>query len=503
MINYLLLILSLLIPTIIGAGILFLIRPNLQVPKHPSTQVPKYPIPNLILSFGLGTGLTSFLMFWWGLAGLPFQSFVIILTIIAAVIVIFYLGRIFNYSVSHGREKVISRLKDFFLPKHKARFFSSLEIILILVILFEIVFVFSTAALRPVVSFDAVNNWAWKAKLFFYQPQLALTPGTDLFLGGIFQNYPLHVPLLMTWSYLWLGQVNDVLVGIIFAFYYLALIGFVYFSLRSFASPRKELRSTTGASPRKELCSTTGVCRKTALIFTAFLATLPLLAYHGTTAYADLPLTFYFTVAAVCLFKYFRQVELPNRFNLFVAGLFAGLTAWVKNEGLMLAGVLLIVFLIYLVWEKKLKKDWGDCLRFIVYGLLFFLPWMIFKMSLGFGYNNLAPTGGISFSGFHPEIFSSVLKQVFLFRSFHLWPGIFILILILRWRRIFVYPNYYLFLTFIGVLAAYLLLYIFTPSYEFVLKGTIVGRNFFTLLPISIFLAGLISTSLQVEPVRK
>ena len=428
-------------------------------------------------------------MFWAGLIGLSRLVFVAALTILSAIFLYLILLKGLPW-------KKTSRILRF----------NFLEIILIIIIVFEIVFVFFSAGLRPTINFDALDNWALKGKLFYYQPELTFNSQSNLFLGGgSHRNYPLHVPLLMTWSYFWLGQVNDTLINLIFAFYYLALIAFVYFCLRDF------------------------VLRKTALFFTMLLATLPLLSYHGFVAYADLILCFYFTLAAICLFKHICQTKPPYRFNLFLAGLFTGLSTWVKNEGLMLAGVLLIVFLIYL-WRSGLQRGRTsvkkDLLNFIFGFLLFFLPWIIFKIYFGFGFSGLTLKGPIGFGEFHPEVLLPLLRQVFVLNSFHVWPVIFILILLFSWRQLFPRLSYshgrpaqipsglcginirralpaphrtcsgagvrLLFLTIIGVLAAYFILYFFTPYFQFVLDGTIVGRNLLTILPISVFLGGLI-----------
>ncbi len=476
------LIFSLLVPTILGAGFLWLILPRGRTFRVPLfrrsdllgfSEKSRLPI-FLILSFALGAGLTTYLMFWWGLAGGSLRIFVIGLTLVAAALVLLQNFRNLRKPGFRRLKPTGSDPVGVFRPRSRLTF---IEIILILIILFEIVFVFSAAVLRPVINYDAFSTWGWKAKVFFIQPQEAFTPDSALFLGGESrQNYPLHIPLLMTWTYLGMGEINDVLINLIFAVYFLALLGFVYISLRSFVS------------------------RKISLIFTVFLATLPLLAYHGFAAYADLTLVFYFTLAAIFLFKYMYEVQ-PRTSNLILAGIFAGLTTWVKNEGLMLAGILLIVLLIYLVrrvvsWvvEKGFSQV-GFRLKplavYLLYFAIFFLPWFILKKFLGMGY----ATGGaeaLEWSGFHPEIFPKLFEYLFLLHSFHLWPGIFILILFFNLQKVFVKHNFYLLLIILGVLAGYLTLYLFTASYQYVLNGMAVGRNFLTLMPISIFLSAIL-----------
>ena len=502
MIDYFMLFFSILIPTIFGAGILFLIFYNSQhtILKNRSL--------SLIISFAIGSGLTTFLMFWWGLAGLPFQLFILFITLLsAAILIVFFAKRVKSFKHFHKKYSAKRFLQSFQSKfnnlKSGLSISSFIQIILLLIIVFQIVFVFSEAALRPAINFDTLANWAFKAKLFFYQPQLVLNTNADLFLGAVCQHYPLHISLFMTWSYLWMGKVNDALVNVIFAFYYLALIAFVYFSLRDFTLQKHD--------PNKS--------KTLALGFTAILATIPLLTYHGFIAYADLTLTFYFTLATIFLFKYLKH---NLRSNLILAALFSALSVWTKNTGLVLSSIIFIVFLIHLILEffktSSLFSQQGDSnkrqilikdfLTFVFYFLLLTGPWLIFKKLLSIPY-----TGTTPINQFHPQVFIEVFRQIFFLRSFHFWPVIFILILILKWRRIFPYLSYshghirisrakdenyairMMLLIILGVISAYFSLYFFTVHYKYVLDGTSVGRNFLTLMPISIFLAAIILDS--------
>jgi len=360
-----------------------------------------------------------------------------------------------------------------------------LEVILIFIIIFEIGFVFFESSLRPAINYDTLATWGWKAKVFFYQPKEAFTPNSNLFLGGGgHQNYPLHIPILMTWVYLWLAEVNDVAVNLIFALCFVGLIGFVYLSLR------KEIG------------------RQKSLIFTMFLATLPLLDYHGFNAYADLPLAFYFTLAAIFLFRYFKNRQTPD---LILAGILAGLTTWVKNEGLMLAGVLMIVLFIHLIREKMVKNEVKRFLFSVFCFLIFFLPWFIFKKFFGLGYG-LNTATNFQLSGFHPEILPKILEQLFIFHSFHLWPGIFLIILGMRiaclrpYRRLADRTSTtrtgtsecalrVLFLIVFGALAGFLFIYLFSPAYEFAVNGMASSRNLLVIMPLTIFLAAYLFRS--------
>jgi hypothetical protein len=462
--HFLILILSLLVPTIFGSGILFLIFHNLE-PSNSSegNKIANHSVSwaiKVILSFALGAGTITFLMFWWGLTNLSIWFFIVFITtatiIILFIIVFKKINKVYGIKLfSHNHQPKTDKLK---IHLSKLSFF---EIILVFVIIFEIFFVFAAAILRPEINFDSMACWAFKAKVFFYQPQ------SEIFINKISHaNYPLHTPLLMAWSYFWLGEVDDAVVKLIFAVYFLALIGFVYLKLRELIS------------------------RKISLIFTVFLSTMPLVNFHGFVAYADLPLSFYFTLATIYLFGYFNKKE---KRDLILAGLFSGLAVWTKNEGLMLAEVLMIIFVVFLALNNQsIKQKFKSFLPYLFYFLLFSLPWLLFKFYFGLGFSNILSGGGVKINQFHPEIFKPFLEQIFLYSSFHLWPGIFILLIIIYWKKIFQNNNLYLLLIILGAVAAYLCLYLFTANYQYVLDETIVDRNFLAIIPISVFLAGLL-----------
>lgn len=366
------------------------------------------------------------------------------------------------------------------------------HILLILIIIFEVGFVVFESTLRPVIQADALYSWAWKAKVLFYQPYEFFNKSSDFFLGGggANPNYPFFLPMIMAGIYYVLGNVNDALVGLLFALHFVAIVVFMYISLRWFVS------------------------RSIALLSTAILSTIPLLSYHGLSAYPDVPLTLYFTIAGIFLFKYMYAVR-PRTSDLVAAGIFAGLSTWIKNEGLMLSGVLFIVFILY-TWKSDYRgRDTiVDMVKRLVFFagpfLFFFLPWFVFKLYFGLSYSNVS---GSFFTGFHPEVVINFFQQIFISNSFHLWPAIFLLILFLRARCVVRAPYIYLLFIIIGAIGAYGMLYVFTPSYEFALDGTVIGRNMLTIVPLSIFLAGLLfsdkklnkklSTNLSIVAVAK
>ena len=121
------------------------------------------------------------------------------------------------------------------------------------------------ASLYPVWAWDAISTWGFKAKVFFIRGTVDLT-------GFEAHNYyPNLVPLLLTSLYLWLGEVNDHLVKLIFPLYGGALVLMLYTLGRRLGLPRP---------------TALGTCAFLALNGLTFIQ-------HLHIAYADLILTYF------------------------------------------------------------------------------------------------------------------------------------------------------------------------------------------------------------------
>jgi len=415
-----------------------------------------------IWSYGLGFGLITLFIFILGLFGLPFNLWIFNFPFLVFLLI--------NIVIVFVKKHLAVR---FYFPA--IRKFSFIEIVLVLIIFFEIFFALSESVLRPVINFDAIAQWGWNAKVLFFETPQFFDSHSSLFLGGVHINYPLHVPLLMNWFYFWqkpMGDmaflkqintslINDATVNLLFSLYFLLLIGLIYFSLRRIVS------------------------RKLSLLFTMILSTLPLINYHSFNAYADLPLAFYFTGAAVFLFFHFQD---QRKQWLILSAIFSGLAAWTKSEGLFLAIIIFIVLFLYLLKEKKIRSHFKDLAVFFVIFSLIFWPWMFYKLFYGLGYSNIANDGS-SLVKFHPEIFLPALNQLFLSHSFNIWAGLFFLILFLKIKCLKNNYNFYVLLVILGSSLFYFLIYFFTSAFQFAIDGTVVGRNFIAIAPLSIFLA--------------
>ena len=78
------------------------------------------------------------------------------------------------------------------------------------------------AALYPMWAWDAVATWGCKAKIFY------TSRGLDLTCIDAHNYYPNLIPLLLSYLYFALGQVNDSLVKVIFPLWGALLLGLLY-----------------------------------------------------------------------------------------------------------------------------------------------------------------------------------------------------------------------------------------------------------------------------------
>jgi hypothetical protein len=183
-------------------------------------------------------------------------------------------------------------------------------------------FVTFRAVLYPMWAWDAIATWGCKAKVF-YQSR-----GLDLTCVDAHNYYPNLVPLLLSYLYFCLGQVNDHLGQGLFPLWGALLLALLYSLLR-----RSGLTRTQAL----------GVTTFFALNGTVFIV-------HLYIAYADLPLA-YFSLAATGLLYLWLTGAAPQGSLPLAASSFAGL-AWCKYEGPPLAGTILLAAALTIIWLR-------------------------------------------------------------------------------------------------------------------------------------------------------
>jgi hypothetical protein len=290
------------------------------------------------------------------------------------------------------------------------------------------------AALYPMWAWDAVATWGCKARVFY------VSRGLDLTCIEAHNYYPNLVPLLLSYLYFALGQVNDSLAKVIFPLWGALLLGLFY-----------SLAARVGLSRRRAL----GLAAFLALNGTVFIV-------HLYIAYADLPLAF-FTLAGAGLLYLWVAGAAPRGSLTLSACCLAGM-AWCKYEGPPLAATLLLAAAMTLAWLRP--AHW---LRRLIQlsvplaGLVLgYLPWRLFigRQKLEIGADHI--------QSFYPH---QMVKAIYyllagLGEPFYfgfLWPAL-ALALIFAGKRLWRSPMLFLALFVGGNLLAIILAYAVAPT---------------------------------------
>ncbi len=329
------------------------------------------------------------------------------------------------------------------------------------------------AALYPMWSWDAIAIWGCKAKVFY------ATRGLDLTCIDAHNYYPNLVPLLLSYLYFCLGQVNDYLAKLVFPLWGALLLTLLYwFAVRL------------------------GLTRRQALGLTTFFAwNGTVFIVHLYIAYADLALA-YFTLGAAGLIYLWLMGSAP-RGSLTLAACFLAGMAWCKYEGPPLAATIILAAALTLVWLRPPKwlRRLGE-LTVPLAGLAAgYLPWRLFALR-----QNLE-MGADHMQSFYPhqllEAVSYLLQalgQPYYFGF--LWPAL-LLALVFSGKRLWGSPRLFLALFIGGNLLAVLLAYAVAPTsaaeFPSYVRATL-DRLLLHITPVAALLLGLGIKDLGPEP---
>lgn len=285
----------------------------------------------LPLSFGLGCGISAFQLYIYSRLGLPWLPLFLFFPWI--VLLLFYLYKnLNNLSVSFPSYMKIDALPWIY------KAILLLTVVLILFVGFE-------AILRPVTSWDGWTDWILKAKIFYIDKSV-----NKFSLAYLQSDYPILISLVATYVYLFLGQLNDRVVLILFWAYY-AMTGVIVF-----ASLWKKIEF------------------KHVVVVTFLLLSIQNLIRHGgryEAGDADLILGFYIFSTSILLTMYHKI----KKINLLILlELFLVFTSLIKNEGLFFAIVVQIIVVLTILRGKNIKS-----IFFFLIWLIPVLEWQIFK----------------------------------------------------------------------------------------------------------------------------
>jgi hypothetical protein len=332
------------------------------------------------------------------------------------------------------------------------------------------------AVLYPIWAWDAVATWGCKANIFY------TNRGLDLTCIEAHNYYPNLIPLLLSYLYFALGQVNDYLVKVIFPLWGALLLTLLY-----------------------SLTVRMGLRRRLALGLTAFLALNgTVFVVHLYIAYADLPLAFFTLGGAGLLYLWLAEAAPPGSLALSACCL-AGM-AWCKYEGLPLAATLVLAAAITLAWLRP--QHWvrrlGSLAVPLVGLVIGYLPWRLFALQ------QQLEIGADHIQNFYPHQMVKAIGYLLtaLINPFYfgfLWPAL-ALALIGAGRGLWRSPRLFLALFVAGNLAAIILAYAVAPTaaaeFPAYVRATL-DRLLLHLTPVAALFLALSLKDLDLAPARQ
>ncbi len=225
-----------------------------------------------------------------------------------------------------------------------------------------IVVVFFTF-LFPIRFWDAISCWSLKGRAFFIDSSI-FPFFTEHSYGFAHLSYPLYIPLLQTWIYLWIGVIDETLVKVIFPIFYLSLVFLFYHTFRQKFN------------------------KIFSIIIVFILSALPIVMDHGYMEYTNLVFSIILFLGVYYFYIYISS-DLKKSNLLVLSALFFTILTQVRTEGLVFLAVFLLVNTVVAVikiFKIGKKRSLNIALSIISPPCLAFfliLPWLYIKKNLG------------------------------------------------------------------------------------------------------------------------
>ena len=254
--------------------------------------------------------------------------------------------------------------------------------------------------LFPIRFWDAIACWSLKGRAFFIDSSIV-----PFFKSHDYQfahlSYPLYLPLIQTWIYIWMGKINENLVKVIFPLFYLSGLFILYYLFR------QKYR------------------RVIAIIYVFIFSALPVVMDHGYIEYTNLifaiilMLAVYFFYLSVPQNSSVAVIDPETKNYLLLSTIFFGILAQIRSEGLFFLGIFLIISLVLNIKINYYSRTILAIVTPILFSLLLMTVWIVlkYKLNIQFLSREWLPvlTSGQRNNIFGQEIFSfsQALKALF------------------------------------------------------------------------------------------
>ena len=332
----------------------------------------------------------------------------------------------------------------------------------------------------PVYWDDVFNNWNMRGKIFFLEHKLSLISlsGNEEVVTGGTHSYPPTVPMVKAWLALLAGRWNEGLVNTVHIVWYLAALGLAYCFLR---------RTTS---------------RRTALIGTYLLGSIPLFLVHGSNPYADVFVAAHIFAATGLLASALSAHTNPQRRTfLKLTAVACALLMFTKNEGLVLhLPPLLLLAGLSLVWMRR--KSFLTH-REVLHAAAWFvgcvgvvgIPWVTFKWMHHLPFGNAKSLSGLTFAWQEHVLYAISVNTFFEGNWLFLYP-ILMGLMVACWRRAFRTPAIIFSAFFLMIYLGQLPLFLFTGLSTEVILQTGYARGLIQLAPVAVTLLAILAEDL-------
>lgn len=418
------------------------------------------------LSFPLGIGLISIEMFILGLLGIKFKINSILIPWIAFII----------YNVIFSRAQFKRKIN------FKIKPFSNFEKVIFSFISFEVIYTFFRALIKPIEAYDSVAIYALKSKILY----LAGTLPRDFFdkiannFHGAHPDYPMLVPLSEAWFYVFTNNFNDFAVKFIFPTYFLSFAVIFYFTLKKISGNRF-----------------------TALLFTFILISIKQFNDYATIGVADLILAINFSLSLLYLYLWMSN---NKRIYIAVSLLYALLSIWTKNEGLLLTAINTVVLSMFFIRDKSKEMKKIPILIFIYFLVIFSVVcgWSYYKGSLGLVNENFN-CSMLSFNAFISNtnkllpIIYEFQKQIFGFKKWNILWILICFLFVAKLKYALSGRRLYFSLTMLLFFIGYTFMYLFSVVEIRYFTRTTTSRFLLHILPVCVFWIALMIKDDNIE----
>ncbi len=345
------------------------------------------------------------------------------------------------------------------------------EKIFVILILLLLLFVGFESILRPVQAWDAWDNWLFRSKVFYYHNTI-----DQYYFHYAQDEYPLIIPLVGTFGYIMMGQINDRLILLLFFMFYLCLGGIFFGTVRRLSSTQN------------------------ALLFTFLLLSLQNLIRHGgrfEAGQADLALSYYIFSGTILLASFIKK---KSKKTAILLSVFLGIAGQIKYDGMAFIVIVMLVFLLYVVKWKQYRYAY-----LLLPSFLLLIPWNLYKLL------NQLPENFLFRSGIniHIERFVIVIlsmsKEFFNIKNWNLLWIVFFVSLIFFWNR---GKKAKLFLVVLSLQwLSYFLVFLMTPTNPVTHIANIIDKLYIHLAPIATLIIALVTSDMmqrsKVKIIRK